>query len=774
MNTMQCLRTLLGVAALVGLIVMIAPAAEAQATDGAPEDEPPAVAKQEPTDDEPPAESDDASSEADRQRFAGEVVVTAAIREERLQDVPISVTLVDGEQLTRQNVNTTEDLVKSAPTLNLANAAYQGALSIRGVGGLTFSRSSEGSVGVMIDGVSLAGISATPPDMFDVARVEVLEGPQGMLFGRNASAGLINIVTNAPNPSRFEFLGHIDVGTRSNFIGRAVVNVPLASNAALRLSGAFRLNPEIHHNLYDDKWLQQEGRNGRARFLWEASDKVTLNLVADYAENGFDGGSLFTVYSATPGSLLSDRLEECGVSLGPVNDDACVEGNNGVYYDRNVAGFSGQVDVDLGNMMFTSITGYRTTEMTNGVDLDSVPVYRLNQEVFNEFTNYSQELRLTSTTGGFADWVGGLYFFHSERESAVTQLGPALADLGLPLVFGQTKATEVGTESYAAYGQATLHATDDLHIVLGGRLGYEDLFADTVTTLAEGADLELFPNPPINESTDDEYFSYRVGVQYDFTDRHMAYATYTKGYKAPAINDQSSTDEVELVLRPEIPKAGEIGLKSTLANGRAVLNVAAYYTEVEDYQAQFFDPEILETVYANAPALTSKGVTVNLLAWPTTGLTTTVGVAYNDATYGGPFLVNDAHNRMVDAEGNQLDGSVRWKVTAGGEYFASLSRRLDGFVQLDIVYRTDLFSDAANSPELISEAATIVGGRLGVRTGDGHFGVSLYARNLFDVQRRTLAWRTPIAEFQFDNNSFSHFMGPESFQVIGLTFDVRY
>ncbi len=169
------------------------------------------------------------------------VVVTANKREERLQDVPIAVSVVDSAQLARQNIGEVADLVRSVSALNTAGPF--GALNIRGIGSLSFSRSSEGSVGVVVDGVALAGSSATPPGLFDIARVEVLEGPQGTLFGRNSSAGLINIVTNAPDPKRLDGAVHLDAGSRGENMANAMLNLPLSERSALRVSGSLGTSP---------------------------------------------------------------------------------------------------------------------------------------------------------------------------------------------------------------------------------------------------------------------------------------------------------------------------------------------------------------------------------------------------------------------------------------------------------------------------------------------------------------------------------------------------
>ncbi len=210
-------------------------------------------------------------------------MVTATKREMSLEDVPIAVSVIGGEQLTKQNINAVVDLTRSVPSLNVPGPF--GALSIRGIGSESFSRSAEGSVGVVVDGVALANTSPNPPELFDVARVEVLEGPQGMLFGRNSSAGVISIVTNAPDPNNFEVNGHADIGTLDDYIGRAVVNIPVADNAAAcGIAGAYSQSPNSQFNRYDGTYNNIDAESVRGRFKWDPSSSVTVNLIADYSK----------------------------------------------------------------------------------------------------------------------------------------------------------------------------------------------------------------------------------------------------------------------------------------------------------------------------------------------------------------------------------------------------------------------------------------------------------------------------------------------------------
>ena len=727
-----------------------------------------------------------ASPEAAAENNVGDIVVTANRRTERLQAVPVTVTVVDGGQLTRQNVNAVEDLSRTAPALNNAGPAGFGALSIRGIGGLSFSRSSEGSVGVVVDGVSLANTSTNPPLLFDVARVEVLEGPQGTLFGRNSSAGVINIVTNAPDPTKVEAITHADVGTRNNYIGRGVINLPISSNAAVRVTGSYSQDPQNQRNLSDGTYLRRKAKAGRARFLWEPSSALTINLAADYTDTDANGGTPWAVYSSSATSLLTARLAACGVTVSAKNQQGCVSpsGVNSI----TSYGFSGQADYDLGGPTLTSITSYRAVRSGSTTDVDSTTASRLLQTVSDRINNFSQELRLSSPNHGFIEYVGGLYYFHSKLNNYITQSGQILADLPLigacplpvaalcGLTFGQSRPVDTRIESYAGFGQVTINATDKLRFILGGRLGHEDVSAVSGASInAPGAVGQFAPATALSADARDTYFSYRAGAQYDLTRNLMVFATYTRGYKGPAVNDGATTNTVQLVVQPEIPKSGEVGFKATLAGGRAALNATAFYTQVDNFQAQFYDSTAGGAfIFSNAPKLTSKGFSANLFGRPVAGLIANVGVTYNDASYGAGYAVANFANVPTSAEGRQLVGSSKWKVTASTEYSRPISGNVNGFVQADMVYRTKTFANATNDPILESDGAAIFGGRLGLRTADQAYGISVFARNLFDTFRPSARFATPVAGQQLDPLSFSQFAGPESRRVIGLSLDARF
>ncbi len=731
---------------------------------------------------------------------AAEIVVTASKRSERLQEVPVAITVVQGAQLARQNVVDITGLTRTSPAFNIAGP--YGAFSIRGVGSVSFSRSAEGSVGVVVDGVALANTSGNPPQLFDVQRVEVLAGPQGTLFGRNSSAGVLNIVTNDPDPGKFEARAHADIGTRNNQIVQAVVNVPVTATSALRISGAFTDSPHNQYNLYDHSWTQNEGKNVRARFKWDPIDRITFNLIADYSRVDLQGGTPWTIYRATPGSLIATRLAACGVVVAQDNDRGCTDGATNA---RNtVYGFSGQADFRFGDYTLTSVSAFRHFSQGGvGQDADSLPTNFLDQNDSPiDINNFSQELRLTSPSHGLISFVAGLYYFDSKIVSANYQSGFPVGDvLGIPALggipAGQNTFTRSTLNSYAAFGQATVNLTSRLRLLGGLRVGHEQVDATTRHVLT--GLISYYPGfgvpPPFSASVGDSYLSYKGGAQYDLSHAVMAYATYTRGYKGPSVNDQATSLAVPLIVKPEIPHNIEGGIKTSLFAGRLTANLAVYHNRVTNFQAQFFDSTAAQFVFANAPKLVTKGVSLDIAGRPIDSVTLNAGVLYNDAKYGRGYVVQCAQLQpaaqgcdlppgvtvsspgargTTDAGGQPLIGAPRWKVTASAEYRHALGEKLDGYIAVDVVYQSKIYFDAAYDPLDTINGAALFGGKLGVRTKDERFGAAVFARNIFDKRVAVIRFETPTASSEHDPSSYAQMFGDESFRTIGVSLDARF
>lgn len=425
----------------------------------------------------------------------------------------------------------------------------------------------------------------------------------------------------------------------------------------------------------------------------------------------------------------------------------------------------------------------------------------------SDIRNFSQEFRLTSPTGGLVDYVLGLYYFDSKLDGSNSQNGFILRDLasgpasaacpfvglrlpaalcGLPV--GQIQTTSSNTTSYAAFGNATINLSPSFRLLAGARYGHEDVSARTVGMLVPGALTGVISTATISGEVTDSYFSYRVGAQFDLNRDVMVYGTFTKGYKGPAVNDQTGTGRAPVIVRPEIPHAGEIGIKANAFEGRLTASVAGFYNRVDNFQAQFFDPTASAFIVGNAPKLTTKGVSANVIGRPMRGLTLNLGALYNDAKYGNGYVVACPQGQQLtpactrvatgdyvtDAGGNQLTGAPKWKVTSFAEYAARVAGDAEAFVQADMVYTSKINFDAAYSPENTNRAAAIFGGRIGARTASQRYGVSVFARNLFDVYRASVRFATPTARQQLDPLSFVQISGPESRRTIGVSFDAKF
>lgn len=478
-----------------------------------------------------------------------ELVVTAQKREERLQDVPVSVAAVGEDQLQRQNITTLSDLSRAVPSLS-SNGA------IRGVTTSGAARSSSGAVAIVLDGVDLghpAVGAAQLSSLFDTERVEVLAGPQGMLFGKNASAGVIHVVTKSPDPSGFEAIAHADVGEHGYRRMQFTANVPLAANAALRVGLHNDEDHGIVRNVLTGNIPKGHSRGVRARLLWEPSENLRINLIADY-DRAAQNGLRDIAFAIAPTAALQARLAACGIVASLDNRENCADGVSKVPGKDRKYGFSGQIDYDLNGFILTSITAYRYRMVGDfdfrgpGLDSDFLSADILSTNLTPERLKiFSQEFRVASPAGEKLEYVLGFYHSDTQQDDQVIQ-GGGLGLVPPPLRIGRVNILDIYSRSTALFGQATLHVTDQLSLIAGARYTDESLKDVSVqltnTTTPSVPSYGFIFNPgfvlaPVNAKEKTDNFSWKLGVQYEFSTDLMAYATATRGYKGPAINDST-------------------------------------------------------------------------------------------------------------------------------------------------------------------------------------------------------------------------------------------
>jgi iron complex outermembrane receptor protein len=694
-----------------------------------------------------------------------ELVVTAQKREENVQDVPIAITVVGGKQLERQQINTVTDLRRTAPSLEFAPPGQSPGNGgfVRGLGTTVSTATAESSVGLVVDGVPQGNVATS--SIFDVQRVEVLRGPQGTLFGQSVSAGLINMTTNAPSFSGVSGMVQTELADDGVLgsqydrrIVRGVVNLPLAENAAVRISGHYDwINGVTDNKAVEGGGSQRDDRGVRARLLWEPTSDVTVNLIADYNKIDTGNSPYFTFLKVPAGSSLETLLASCGIVASASNRDTCSPTHS--FENNTNYGFSGEVDWTLGDFTLTSISAYRRNDYKSAFSIDGLPTTAPVKISFgpsdNDQNQVSQEFRLTSPTGEKLRYVVGAYASQLKGDYAYIN-NLQLSFLPVPIPSSTTSHPDV--QNAALFGQVDYSATDALRVFGGLRLTHVSVaspFINNLTGIAYSAKVK------------DDNLSGRIGAQYDVTSSVMAYATASRGYKGPTFND-ADLNSNPIAVKAEIPTALEVGLKGDLFDKRLNFDANLFHTKVKDYQAQVCVNDAVRGIVCtteNIANVTSKGFELGVFGRPMTGLSLNSGLIYAKAVYPKGYLGGDG----TDLSGAQLANTAKWKFVLSGEYEHALTEGYKGFVSGDAIWRSATRLTTSADPEISYHEHWMLGGRVGVRSQDDKYELALFARNLTNEHEPTLRYVSPLGA-----GAYTQFLSDASFRVVGLALTAKF
>ena len=703
---------------------------------------------------------------------ANDIVITATLRSERLQDVPISVTAVRGETLAERGVRNPEELARLTPSLtsqgNAANA--QGTnFSIRGVGTASFQRTIESSVATVIDDVTLIRPEMGILNFNDIARVEVLNGPQGMLFGKNASAGLISVHTN--NPVLGEASGRIGAefsqyNTRANtqdYRLSGVLNLPISSTLAARFNMLFDKKTALYRNLVSNPRFEDAVRqiSGAGKLLWQPNDRLSVLIAGEYMDSNGLGQGVASFRSVAPGSPNGIFLGAVGIT--PSTDNTFSAYDLQTYANTKIGGGQIKVDYDLsGGTMLTNIAAFRTFNIATGFDPDYGPANLVQLYVEpRAFHQVSDELRIASPAGGKFEYQVGLYGLRGtlyQRTLAGATLGGAVPP-GFTWTLGGDGYQHQILNSLAVFGQGTYRLTDALRVIAGARLTYDEVEMRFSAT-TNGAAIPLFPTAPDTKiKRNNTNVSWRGIVQYDVTDDVMLYGTAASGYKGPGFSQFSA-----IYVRPEISTHFEIGAKTQFFNRRLTLNVSAFHTGFRDFQASAVDFSTLTIRVTNAGKLVTKGFDVQLSAQPAKGLTLTGGVAYTDARFTS-FKTDQCYpgqttcvGGISDSSGNRLPNAPEWKAVGDIRYEWAFTPGLNGNVQLGFSSQTsiDYFSNA--DPNGRQRGFTTFDVGFGIAGRENKWQLNLFCRNCTDTRYVSAVGNHPLFTSDYlQNYSYAAF-----------------
>ncbi|WP_041390617.1 TonB-dependent receptor [Sphingobium chlorophenolicum] len=772
-----------------------------------------------------PQSAADNSEQASSAR--GEVIiVTARRRAETAQEVPLAISVIRGDSIEATGNFNVVKLQQLAPTLQVYTTNPRNtSVNIRGLG-VPFGLTSDGfeqGVGIYVDDVYNSRVAAATFDFLDVAQVEVLRGPQGTLYGKNTTAGAINITTNQPT---FDFEGRAEltVGNLNYKQAKAAISGPLSETVAARIAVAATSRRGTLYNTRTQRWINEQDNLGiRGQLLFKPNEDLSITLSGDYSKQDPEGfGTAYVRVGTTQKALdrqydaLINRLNTSAQAAGLGPNHYSPPSRN--VYDRltdidanlnagnKIGGASARVKWDIGSGTFTSVTAWRFWDWKpeNDRDFTGASVVSRSQNPSQQ-DQYSQEFRY-NYSGDKVDFVVGLFGFKqridtqgTEQQGANASAWSLTAAQGRdnPAVLQGLTATNtqwLKSTSAALYGQLSYKLTPELTIQPGLRLNYDKKsgFYQRVVTDGAGAVVDCTPplitnsvraaqcgvyQPQTSPVSDSAWnFTYDFNVNYKVTRDILAYATYAKSFKTLGINQNglplnSTTNQPNFdaaTVKPESVNHFEIGLKSTLFDGRATFNLTAFRTDIKNYQVTVNGGQFgtVRGYLANADKVRSQGIEADFKIRASDRFTVYANGAYTDAKYvkfcnappppelgggattgivvtgrcsytgaiGAPRTPGTVSPPFVDISGADLPGVSKWAFSYGAEYnvpVTLLAKEGQVYLGVDGNYRSHWNSNATPSIYTNVKGYALTNFRAGFR-GEG-FDVFGWVRNAFDV-----------------------------------------
>ena len=733
------------------------------------------------------------------------ITVTAQKREQDVTDVPISISVVTGETLDDFEIGTLDDLQLSVPNFQVTQTGIGTQMYIRGIG-TGNDPAFEQSVAQFIDGVSYGRARLTRAPFFDLERVEVLRGPQSVLFGKNTTGGALSLITARPTT---EFEAGVDLSymfDTEEMTLDAHVSGPLSENLSGRLAmrtastGGFVATP----NLGEDG-PQEDDFAIRGTLFFTPTHNFDATLKVEHNSFDTEGREIEVSQDVAVGPFTyAQALNAVGLTGAMTNTqfDFIRDADADEYSNNTVSNVTLTTNTDFDAGTLTTVTGYVSYDRDELADLDFTNYYILTGVVTEQYEQFSQEIRFSSDTSERLSWITGAYFQSSTLDTSdVTGFGGSIANLGFaPLAnVGIERAYEQDSTAYALFAEATFHATDRLRLIGGLRWTYEEKDASrqiVATTAPDAFGAPLATNPAtlgilsaglgvalnnpgmaehdLNQSREEDRLTPSLTIEFDATDTTMLFASYKEGFKGGGF-DVRGNSTAFFEFDEETVTAYEAGLRSDLLDGRMQFNATAYFAQYENLQISQFDGTIGFNV-GNAGETEVAGVDLDTRIALTDALTLSAGLSYLDFEYTDFRRGNCAFGETPD--GDVVDGVQLCDYTGRRGRFTP---EMTGFARLDYVRPmqngVDFVStlnvgytgehnihDNLDSDGEV-EAYTLVDLRIGLDAE--RWGVALVGRNLLDEEILTFSANVPFASSVGANTHYSVPLRPQVFGVQG-------
>ncbi len=749
-----------------------------------------------------PAMAQTAPSQQDAATTIDEIIVTATRREQALIDVPIAVTAVGGEQLENSGVTDIRELTSLAPSVQFQTpgGGADSSIRIRGVGTTSTNPGLESSVGVVIDGVIRARTGVALSELGDLERIEVLRGPQGTLFGRNTSSGIINVITQQPD---FNGISGSITGTYGNYENRRIsgaINLPLVQDElALRVESSWETRDGFYSDANSNETLDNIDRQFvRAKLLWQPSDRVSWTFSGDYT-NRDENCCVALLAIAGP---TFDRVNTIAAASGGVGypsrdpSDREASKNNTRRNQEDIQdwGLSASGEIDLGWGQLTTITAYRSWAADRSQDFDHSGAdlgFFAPNGLHQEFDVFTQEVRLQGNAGKL-DWlVGAFYADETVVNDSAFRMG---ADF--PAIFGGAAAFQPTTlaaftpgDGARGYGEQEgtdisvfthniYQVTDQFSITAGLRYTSNEKSIDfwgenfnpacdsaVATNDATGRALFCLPfwdtrlNPVGDSDTrTEEATTGTLNAAYEFTPSLTSYLSYSRGYKSGGYNfdrggftTPATPDARDLAFSEETVDAYEFGLKGEFLDRTLRANFAAFHQSFQGFQLIEFTG--VSFVVRSLAEVITRGAELEVTWEPTAGLTLTNGLSYTDAYY-----TDDAGN--LTYRDRELEQSPDWVNVSSITWEFPIGDGLTGVAYADARYSSEFFTGGFD-PNRVQESFTTANARFSLRAADEAWQLDVWARNVFDTD-----YYRRVIPATFQTGSYSAFLGdPRTYGV---------
>jgi iron complex outermembrane recepter protein len=667
------------------------------------------------------------------------IVVTARRREESIQTTPIAVTAFAGDELRALGAESSMDLARFTPGLQIAPVSGEGNIpniAIRGVGLNDFRAYNESPSAVYVDEVYKGALASLDFQLFDLDRVEVLKGPQGTLFGRNATGGLIQYISKKPT-SDTEGYTRLSFGSFNDLTVEAAIGSSLTDAVDARVSVVHHQHDGTERNLdplgNDGNALDLTAERGQLAFAF--ADDMSLLLAVEHGQNNDDGGNTYR-YAAS--YLLPDSL----AALEPSNStrNAAVVGlsnvsdinvSPGPFLTTNSTSGTARFEWKGNSTTLVSISNYQTFQLRQAGDCDSTPLDDCSTRFDSNTTQYSQEFHLQGARRNIR-WDVGAYYLSLNTHGLQELLGPfAQLLLGAPSSY---TAYALDSKSWAGFGQIEYDLLPGL--TLTGGLRYSDdsknMYQSFLNGVVPGG--VVYDQNTIGDEAErtDRSISFLTDLRWRPTDDMMLYGGVSRAPKSGTFNSGFGPPPAnQYAVKPEQLTDYEVGAKSDWWGGKLRINGAAFYYQYKDYQAFVFQD--LNQYLFNVDA-TATGAELELRALPNKHWEISLGIAYLNAIAHNVADASGAvrDRAMVLAPNLSVNGlvSYSWEAWAGSEMRS----------QLTASSRSSVYFDNLNSPALREGGHSVADARLAWASGDKHWQVAGLVENLTDKRYRLYAF----------------------------------